>query len=215
MDVPEAIKICKRRLGFRKDLDLEILDALNECRRDLQRDARLPRPWFLLSEMSSATTMVGESRLPLPTNFLTADEQVGLYYFNSAAENDGDKWVELVKDDWKQLTQLYPTPGPPKAYSTLGLYFHIFPTPDGAYPIKTMFIEEPADYTAGEAARDYLKYEEQLLLTRTLIQLASDLADDARLTKFTTEYLEARKNYIIRHENRFHENRSYTMGGAD
>lgn len=130
----EAVRRIQRDLGFLPPAVLrdEIIDALKEAQRELEKSATLP--WFLLSETGTATTGALEERLPHPPGFLREFEPGSLWRYDAAAV--GDPWIELGKGDYDTLVAKYPIPGVPVAYASVGGYFMLKPTPDAQYIIK-------------------------------------------------------------------------------
>ena len=64
-------------------------------------------PWFLESEMSSASTVIDEERVPLPLDFLCAIEDEPLWLYDTTAT---PVWAKLGKTSVGLLTERYTAP---------------------------------------------------------------------------------------------------------
>ncbi len=206
----EAISRIQRRLGFRSDLVSAITEAIQDAQMRAEDSPTLP--WFLITEVSSITTTIGEERVQLPSDFLREYEDDALYYFNAAATDDADKWVELPKDDLDFLRRKYPGSGAPKAYTIAGDYFRIFPTPDAVYTLKSMYYQ--ADLVLTDNVENlWLKHAPFMLINDAGNEIAADIGNKEAAAKFASGYQRALLALAGENEARKHENRRYVMGG--
>ena len=139
MTVDQVIRLALNRCGARAgstQLNTEALLELQLIQERLEEEPELP--WFLLSESSTATTQVGEPRVPVPSDFLLELEQSDLWAQNS----DGD-WKCLIKIEYDRLREAYQNAdnGFPKHYALRGKYFYLGPTPSGAYSIRMSYFK--------------------------------------------------------------------------
>lgn len=111
MDRDTAVSRLQRRLGFRTDLEAAIIDELQQAQIEHEEEFLASPPWFLLEEISSASTVAGEERLPVPENFLQECEQGTLWVYDSSED---DPWIELPKGFYENLKAYYTTQERPK-----------------------------------------------------------------------------------------------------
>ena len=202
----------QQTLGFRSDKETEILAALQDAQVMLERGATLP--WFLLSEVASITTTSGEERVALPTDFLREWEDDPLWYFVAGTGGDADAWTELAKDDLALLRSKYPGEGAPKAYALDVKYFRIFPTPDDAYTLKTMYFKADAVLTTN-IENQWLEFFPYLVIGEAGQLLASGLRDKDAIATFQKWTDEGRARMLVENEARMHASHAYVMGGQN
>lgn len=211
MDRSAAVIRVQRILAFKTTLSSEIIDALQDTQVELERDPFLP--WFLISEVTSASTVDGEERVALPTGFIREYEDDALWYFDGTAAVD-EQWSELVKDDIQFLRGLHPGEGKPQAYALDELYFRIFPTPDDAYTLKTIFYK--ADTTLStDVENAWLQYAHELMIGEAGLKLAVPLRDREAEVRFERMASRGRNRLITETEARAGEGRRYVMGGEN
>src|SRR5690349_7714799 len=142
----EGVAMIKQVLGFRTGLDSTIVSNMVYCQTRLE--AGITRPQFLVSEDSFTTTTADEPRILLPTDFLAETEQAVLKYRPDTWPDDPE--VPLTKDLYDVLFNNYREAenGPPEAYSRLGNYFYIFPTPDDVYTIRMIYYKRDTVLTS-------------------------------------------------------------------
>lgn len=131
----QAVDWIQRMLGFRTDLESEIIEALQLAQTQLE--ASPTKPWFLVTEYNSRRLTIGEERLAIPDNFIAIVEDSTLVYVPDDATLAE---TLLFKDDLDKLQIKYKNTasGPPVDYAIAGTYFRIFPTPDDEYYIKML-----------------------------------------------------------------------------
>jgi len=208
----EAVATIQQTLGFRSDKATQIVTALQQAQAQLERSPTLP--WFLLTEVTSVSTVADEERVPVPCDMLREWHDDPLWYFNGTAPQDADKWVPLAKDSLKYLREIYPGEGTPIAYSIDKLYFRIFPTPDAIYTLKQIYFKEDELLTS-DIENDWLKYMPELVIGKAGRKLAIGLRDQIALQEF--KVIEAEAQRVMRIENfaRFEATRNRIMGGPD
>jgi len=187
----EAVARIKRRLSNRTDsaLDTTIVDELQFAQEQMEHDLRLSPPWFLLEELSDASTTALEERLPLPSDFLQEYEQGTLWLVDTALE---DPFVDLPKGFYQGLKHKYPGTGQPKAYSLDGKYFRLHPTPDAVYTMRMLYYKKDAVLDT-DIENEWLQEAPGVLWGRAGLGMAEMLHDDRATTYFATHYREARE----------------------
>jgi hypothetical protein len=190
----EAISRIQRKLGYRSDKADEILDELKDAQLTLEMGVPTPGgkggtffPWFLTSEVATATVVVNEPRLLLPSTFTGDLENHKLYYFDSSAEDD-EQWNILEKGDYEFLLSKYPGKGTPKAYAYSGDYWRIFPVPDGTYPLKVIFAEKDSILDTVGVENRWLKYCPWLLISAAGANIAASVRDSNALQFFQARF---------------------------
>lgn len=212
MDRDTAVARIHETLGFRSDKTTEIIAKLQDVQDLFEGAPELP--WFLITEVESASTVSGEERVALPVDFLREWEDDALYYFNSTATADADKWVELEKGDLSVLRKKYPGSGAPVAYSLDGDYFRIFPTPDDVYTLKQIYYKKDALLTSN-IENDWLKHGARLLIGEAGMAIAAALRDAEALAEFTRQRDDGARLLLIENEARSSTARRYVMGDTD
>ncbi|MFQ5741990.1 MAG: hypothetical protein ACE5HV_00195 [Acidobacteriota bacterium] len=209
----EAVTEVQRGLGFRTDLATEIITALKTVQSELERRATLP--WFLLTEVASASTVKDEERVPVPSDFLREYEEDALHYFNGATGvADEDVWTPLAKDDLEFLRDELPGSGAPQAYALDVKYFRVFPTPDAVYTLKQIYYKTDTVLNSN-IENQWLKYAHALLIGEAGIKIASGLRDKEGLPLFQSMAQRGANDLLVENEARAHEGRRYIMGGPD
>jgi hypothetical protein len=217
----EAIATIKRRLGFRSDQDSNITFELQQAQIRLEKGILLPNgrgtflPWFLVSEISDATTTAGEERVPVPSDFLAEYEDSALFYYDGTAA-DGERWLELAKDAEDFLrAQKLPT-GAPQAYSLSGGYFRLAPVPDDVYTLKIIYYAKGATISSSlDEEPIWLLEAADMLIAEAGRRMAIPLRDTMAKDDFEKDLARETARLYARNEERIHDNRRYVMGGAD
>lgn len=187
MDRDTAVSRLQRRLGFRTDLEAAIIDELQQAQIEHEEEFLASPPWFLLEEISSASTVAGEERLPVPENFLQECEQGTLWVYDSSED---DPWIELPKGFYENLKAYYTTQERPKRYSLVGPYFRLHPTPDKVYTIRLLYYKRDATLTSN-IENQWLKYAPGVLMYSAGIAIAAAMRHGS-LPWFQDQYSRAR-----------------------
>jgi len=155
------VDIILQRLGKSNDTTLrdEIINEMVFVQEHILEQGTL-KPLWLVSEVTTTTTVADDERLQLPTDFLQEWEEGTLYLYDSTAD---DPWIELDKDDWDSIKAANTEAGKPVAYDIAGDYFLLSPTPDDTYTIKMRYYAKDTSLagTYGDAANienNWLKY---------------------------------------------------------
>lgn len=202
----------RRKLAFNNSLSTTVLtDALGDAQVSLESEPELP--FFLQTEISSITTVAGEERVPLPTDFLTIEEDDALWLFDSAADK---KWKELPKHDLDALRRKYASTdnAEPEAYALSNLYFRMFPTPDDVYTLKMVYMAR-AEALVTDIENDWLKHFPFLLISLAIKEVVEGTRDQTAYqwaqARETVERSRLRTFIIARETTNF----TYQMGGTE
>ena len=107
-----AVDLLMKRLGNRRGTDFQntIITEMVSVQEDvLEQDPTLP--WFLVSEVSNATTTVDDERVALPGDFLQEFEDGALYVLDESGEE-----LEVFRDDWDRIKDQVKGKGRPRYY---------------------------------------------------------------------------------------------------
>lgn len=200
-------------LGFRHaDKEAEIVAELKAAQQDLEKLPDLP--WFLKTEVASKSTEADEERVNLPSNFLREQEDGALFYFNSTATDDADKWVELVKDFTTEHRKNLPGEGAPLGYTLDELYFRIFPTPDAVYLLKMRFFKSDTVLDSN-VENEWTKHAPNLLGGIAGQTIAGGLRDSGAMQIFASWEARGLRQLLVDNQAREDANFEYVMGGVD
>jgi hypothetical protein len=216
MNKAQIISAIQQRLSNRTGLSSEIITEL-----DLQQSTILERkgrvvPWFLTSEVATATLFAGEDRLPVPLNFLVESEAGGLFYYVPTAQAGGEPWNRLTKLEWTDaILQYQNTEGSPIVYSLAGEYFRVRPLPDQSYTLKLLYIRaEPSFSGQGDDFTNaWSRFAPDLLIATVAEAMARLYIQDFELATALAQDVERGWDRVFAEtEAQANTNRSYTMG---
>lgn len=212
MDGITALDITMSRLGGRTSPSLRsiVLAEMQMVQTELL-DRLAFKPWFLLSEDSTVSCVVGEQRLPLPLDFLQESEEGALWYtFNGIP-----KYPE--RRDWDVLAKGFADGlgnGPPEYYALGGKYYFLFPAPDIAYTFHLRYYQAPEPPTDTTATNAWLTHVPKLLIAATVQAVAAGHLQNFDLaTAAGTEVVAVAKQLELATEERLHTSREYFFGG--
>lgn len=215
----EAVAAIKLRLGFYSKKDSEIENELRIAQDAMETEGikleakGIFRPWFLITEMMDAVTVVNEERVAFPTGFLGEVEDAALWILDPD-EDDDTAWKELAKDSLDFLIQNYPGRKLPQTYANMGHYFRLKPIPDAAYPLKIIAYAKDAVLTT-DTPNLWLTHAPRTLWSKAGIEMATALHDAVALKQFSSIFVESSLALFTTSEERLHTNRRYVMGGQD
>lgn len=183
-----AVSRIQQGLGFRTDLETQIISALQEHQTFLEQGKTLP--WFLLQEDQSLSITSGSQDVALPTDFLRVSEDTGIYYTDSDNER-----VDLVNRPEKEARQYYEDydAGGPLAYVVRKDTIRVYPVPDDDYTLTWSYFKR-ADLLSTNIENAWLANAPYLLIAGAGILLATDLRDSAAVQTFTAMYQTAQTN---------------------
>jgi len=174
MDLQSAQALIKGRLGNLSStvLDAHIVSEMNAAQEKLE--AGDFKPWFLLSERSTAISIASEERLPVPTDFILEWEEGCL----SWKEQTATKYTLLVKEDYDFLVGRYSVAGSPKGYALANDNFLIVPTPIAVYDWRMRYYAKQAKNLLPADENNWLKEASDWLIAETGLILANNYVRD-------------------------------------
>jgi hypothetical protein len=165
---------------------------MQTAQNDLQLMGSLP--WFLLVTASESLSS-GDNTLAVPDGFLREADDIHPMWYYSDSDSD---WRPVPKEDYDILrdNKDFVTPGEPKFYALVGNNRIIFPTPDAAYSVTTVY------YTADQVLSSNIKnqwttYASGLLMAETGYREARVLRDYEAANMFKMDRDEALRQLVI------------------
>lgn len=221
----EAVTRIQRKLGYRTYKASEILDELNDAQQTLEQGVMTPFgqgtfiPWFLITEVASALTTIGEERILLPTDFVGEMEGFHLYYYNDDAASGESAWVELTKLDESMARSFTPPEGDdealPAGYFYSGGYWRIVPTPTAERSLKIIYAgQDTVLTTTPDITNKWLTYSPWLLMSAAGASMAGSLRDASALQFFQGRMATEVRALWTQTEMRFQSNDRPVMGGV-
>lgn len=133
-----AVDLIMKRLGNSNDITLQG-DIINEM---VQAQATVLegdvlKPWFLVSEEASNATSIGEERVPLPVDFASLWEEIGLYRYDVTLD---DPYIEMCRADWEDIKKELNWSDKPTHWDIGGPYLLMRPLADAVYPLRFWYI---------------------------------------------------------------------------
>ena len=195
------------RLGERPDLEDLIIQEFKLAQYASLESGSF-KPWFMLSEASTAPAAVGEERVPIPHDFMLEYEEGGVWVILS----EYDK--ELEKDDLDNLRARYRhnQPGVPSYYALAGEYIRLFPAPVEQWRLRMLYWRRLPTLSTREETNLWLRYAFDLCLAETGYRVASATIDKLKMQEFAQERQQAWQRLYVEHEARDHTNRGYQRG---
>lgn len=207
MNRDQAVALVKQHLGFRTNLDSEIVTHLQNAQSDLELGITLP--WFLLEEDVTISVTAGNRDYPLPDGFLRLHEDDPLHFID---ENGSTR--TLAKKPYAEALNYYSgfEPGNPQAYSIRKETFFISPEPSAAITITYSYFKAAPELTDGTTENDWLTYFPYLLIGEAGLRM-SEGAQNPKAQKFFANMLardRVRLSNVI--AEREQQNTSYALG---
>lgn len=207
MNRDAAVGWVQHNLGRRTDLVTECQNALIAAQVALEGEDFLP--WFLRTEVATATTTAGEERVAAPDDFIREWEEDALYILDSDSE-----WVRLTKNELGALRDAYKGVAAdfPVDYALDGFYFRLFPTPDDIYTLKMIFYAHDTALSTN-IENKWLKYAPWMVIGRAVTIMAPGLRDKVAQAEGPRIEAEAKNRLVRSSEALDHTSRRYQMGG--
>lgn len=196
------------RLGQRQDLVPAMEGELNIIQETVLESHHW-LPWFLETELAWTDVVVGEERVPLPTDFLREIEDQALWLRDSSGELLG----ELPRKAYDDLLRTFPLTGRPKAYSTNDAYFFLRPVADQAYQVAMRYYAKEPLLTA-DGENKWLKHAPQVVMYELASVMAGEYMQYPELaTLFQGKAQQAWDRLYRKHISVEEDNRSRVMEG--
>jgi hypothetical protein len=172
-----AVARVKQSLGFKLNLDEEIVQAMIEAQQDLERSSELP--FFLRKTFINFLTVGGQRTLPAPTDFIREWDDDQLVALNGLEESP------VFKDQEGLLRVRYPSgmKGLPRAYARVNKEYHFYPIPDKRYVLDGTYYAKDVELTTN-VENKWLKELPHIIIARAGLTVAGGLRDQAGLATF-------------------------------
>jgi len=177
-----AVARVKTFLGFKKNLDAEIVQAMIEVQQMAEDDPQLP--WFLRKSYSAFATVALQKNLSVPTDFIREEPEDVM----SLTTTDGGEHL-VVREERSFLRLRLPDvdidtglsdPGLPRAYALVDNVFYFYPTPDQIYTINGTYYGNDTVLDTN-IENKWLKNLPELLIARSGLMIAAGLRDKEAL----------------------------------
>lgn len=190
----EAIGIIQRGLGFRSDLEDEIVAALQEAQRLVELGRTLPR--FLLQEDESFAVTSGSADIALPEGFIREEKGETFFYTDATTNN------RVYLEKFTNLQRLRETlstddieAGKPQAYYLRKATVAILPERDTSYTLTWSYYKK-ADLLDTDIENAWLEFAPDILIGKAGMSVAeaiglSDAGMQVRHTSFANRYTTA------------------------
>lgn len=191
MDRSAAVARIQRGLGFRSDLDTEIVSALQEAQRFLEIGRTLPK--FLLQEDQTLTLTSGTNAVSLPTRFIREYVQEPLRYEDTSVTPATVTVLEKMTLEEARLKYIAADAGKPVAYVRRQSTLDIYPTPDDDYALTWSYFQGGV-VLSSDVENAWLATptgSPETLIGRAGMIMAEDLVYAEGYAKFSKMYQEA------------------------
>lgn len=177
-----AVARVQQGLGFRSDLETQIIAALQEAQREHEIGTTLP--WFLIEKDATIATAAATRAIAFPTGFLRLVEYEGPYY-----EDPDDGISYLAVRPYDEALQYYEAfdAGAPRCLAIRSDGFAVFPLPDDVYSISLSYYKA-ADLLDADIENAWLANFPDLLINRAGMLIAEDLEHSIAYQKFERKY---------------------------
>lgn len=178
-----AVARVKQMLGFRKDQDANIVQAMQEVQSELEKEPELPD--FLRKTYSGLVTVANVRTVNVPSDFIREWEQDQM----NITTSDGPQSV--VKDELGFLRIRYTDTGVPLKYALVNKQFYLFPMPDQIYTIDGTYYAKDAVLSTN-IENLWLENIPEILIGGAGVLLATGLRDKDAIQLFAGMYSGAR-----------------------
>jgi hypothetical protein len=174
-----AVARIQRGLGFRSDLEDEIISALQEAQRLLELGRTLP--FFLLQEDEALSITSGSGALALPTGFIREKDDEGPHL----VDDDGKLYfMEKMDFERAKLTFDSDDPGRPLAYVLRKATMLVYPERDTTYD-GTWSYYKGADVLTSDIENAWLQYAPETLIGAGGLIIAKDARNPSAVQIFS------------------------------
>jgi hypothetical protein len=205
-----AVVRIQRGLGFRTDQVDNIVEALQEAQRLLERGRTLP--YFLLEEDQDIAVVADERSVALPERFLREHPEERMHFYDSAGAL---RFLEKMDFDYIHPSFVDEDSGQPTAYVLRKNTLEIFPLPDADYTLVWSYYKG-AESLATNLENAWLEEEygaPEVLIGRAGMIVAADLTNATAFAKFQAMFNEAFVGMIADGVQRDQENNPLYMNG--
>lgn len=209
MNRTEAVEKIQRILGFRSDLNSQIISEINEALTRLEMGAT--KPWFLITLEGILSLSTVTNVFDLPSGFIEEYEE-GSCQIQDLEGN----WTEVIKNDLDELRRIYKSDtGLPEGYAIVGKSIAFFPWPDENYVVKLDYCRKDTALTEGNSTNQYLTHIPELVIGMAGRRIAQAIRDKEAVSFFKEMEADARVELYRQNESRKAANATYQIGGPE
>ena len=198
-----AVDQLMKRLGNFTNEELRN-DIINEMAtaQETVLEGDVINPWFLVSEESSAETVIGDERVGLPVDFIAPWEFGFLFRYDVALD---DPYIEMTREDWDLIKERLNFSDTPTHYDIAGEYIFMRPVADAIYPLRMRYIAKGLTLAGiyGDAQNIenlWLKYASDWLMGETGMIIAEQYLQmsQAKVKEFQTQAIRGRERIRVK-----------------
>lgn len=221
----EAVAQIQQGIGFRSDLGVQILAALNFAQ-DEHEQPGLTLPEFLKTNTTLATS-TGIMSLDLPSNFIkevsalegplrypiTASAKP--FYAEKTGRVVGDYAFlgRLDEEDPSSTSDAEVASGFPQAYAIFQTSMKIWPLPDAVYQLTFRYYAHDTDIVNDSSTNNWLTYHPWVIVSEAGWKIAADIQNAAAMQKFVQIGTAANRNLFNSIIEREIAGRRFYLGG--
>jgi hypothetical protein len=176
-----AVARVKQLLGFKQDLDPEIVQAMIETQEDLERSSELP--FFLRKNYVGLVTAENNPVVNVPADFIREWDDDQMFVMNELLDE-----FPVVKDQEGYLRLRWPInqgQGMPQKYARVYREFHFYPTPNLIYELNGAYYAK-AESLSSNIENVWLKELPFILIARSGLLVGGGLRDKEGIAIFST-----------------------------
>ncbi len=213
MQKSQIIETVRMRLGFNQSLSQTHIELAMDAVQVMYEggDRTYPYPWFLFDKTNTATTVVNQRELNLPTDFLGFYDDVSLEIIY------GSSVYELHRDLEVELQRYYSETGLPRYWSMTGKQLNLYPLPDNEYTVRVPCFKKTSKWSALALTDEPNWFQEfpTLVIEETVNYVSLASRDEVAIRYGQAPLGAARKGYFIRVEEMQHTLMRYQVQGSD
>lgn len=189
VDRDTAVARIQRGLGFRTDQNDNIVLALREAKRLLERGRTLPK--FLLQEDQTLSILAGDADVSMPDGFIREKEGEGPHYIS--AETGKPVFLEKVTLEEGLLRFSTVDAGRPVAYTIRKNSLKFYPERDIAYDLTWSYYKQSVSLATNVSNNEWLDEENgspEALYGKAGMAVALDMRNKTAYDLFKELFLE-------------------------
>lgn len=209
MDKAAIIQIIRDRLGFNEDLNSAIiLRHLDFVQADYERgEVQTPLPWFLFDVDNTASTVIDQPYVSLPTDFLAWSDDWPFWILDAEGKKHILKPKKPYEVEGHNLEAKLP-----EAFSFGGTQVRLHPAPDKVYTIHLPCFKKSEALSVATTSPWFSNFP-TLIVEETIYSIAKGTRDLEALKLAGVD--RERSSYFARVEEMKHVMMDYTKGTYD
>lgn len=208
MNLGEFVSLLGLRCGSRTDLSTRIKTEVAFVQTTVLEGTGAFLPWFLQSAPTNLATVVGDSEVAFPADFLGELEDSMLWYQDAEGN-----WHKLIKKSYDYILEKNLDSGAPVYYAVGADTFYLAPVPDAVYSLRWRYYQKQAALALDADTNLWLTYAQDLFMAevgRNIVQYHTQ--EEKLLPVFIQDAQRARERLFVKHEAMQNVNRIFGMG---